>query len=412
MNPEVELVTTGAELLDGRVVNRHANWLGNQLELIGWRLLRDTTVADEPDQIRDAIQSAFQRTPIVIVTGGLGPTSDDVTREVAAEWFGTKIVMHEPTRQTVLDLYKARNKPLNATVERHALVVDGAAVLANHHGLAPGEHLSKNDRHLFLLPGPPREFQGVMRDHVLPWLSGLGIASASRIHLFQTAGLGESDIAAKLEATGFELLNLEKAYCAEPGKVTIRIREKSGFSDDFIRSSTLVDHALGASIYSRLDESIEQTVGRLLKENHATVSVAESCTGGLIGQRLTAISGSSVYMRGGVIAYHNDIKADLLGVDRTVLESHGAVSEQVAGMMAAGVRSITGSDYGLSVTGIAGPDGGTAEKPVGLVFIAVAGRSAVEVRQLNLGGGRETIREASATMAMDLLRRCINKQAG
>lgn len=410
MKPVVELVTTGTELLNGRVVNRHAAWLGGQLEQIGWTLQRDTTVSDDTAAIRDALDSASRRCAVVVVSGGLGPTSDDLTRDVAAAWLGKGVVMHEPSRQIVLDVYRSRNKPLNATVERHALVVDGAEVLPNHHGLAPGEHLEKNGRHVFLLPGPPREFQGVIRDFVLPWLIQQEAASTARMMMFQAVGLGESDIAAKLETSGFDALRIEAAYCAEPGRVSIRLRECIDAPADLDTAAQAIRHFLRGHIYAETDERIEDVVARLLIAGGKTLALAESCTGGLIGQRLTAIPGSSAFLRGGVIAYHNDIKADVLRVPRDILLQHGAVSKPVAVAMAEGVRVLVGSDLGLSVTGIAGPDGGSPEKPVGLVYIACADGTSTVVNRLHLGGGRDVIREASATMAMDLARRVLRAE--
>lgn len=410
MIPRVELVTTGAELLNGRVVNRHAAWLGGALDQIGWRLERDTTVADQLESIRDAITFALSRCDVVIVTGGLGPTTDDVTRDVAAEWFGAPIIMHEPTRQVVLEAYRSRNKPLNATVERHALVVAGAEVLDNRHGLAAGQHLTRAGKHLFLLPGPPREFQGVMRDHVLPWFIAQAAAPSVRRQCFQVAGLGESDIAARLESSGFEKLRIETAYCAEPGRVAIRMAEVIGAPSDFDAAICAVRNALADHIYAETEELIEEVVGRLLRAQGKTIAVAESCTGGLIGQRLTAIPGSSAYVRGGVIAYHNEVKSGVLGVPEDLLRVHGAVSEPVAAAMADGVRSLTASDIGVSVTGIAGPDGGTPEKPVGLVFIAVADGHRTRVEKLRLGGGRDVIRESAATMALDLARKMMENR--
>jgi len=404
MTPEVELVTTGAELLNGSVVNRHAQWLGDELGRLGWRLVRDTTVADDRDAIRDALFSALARTGVVVVTGGLGPTSDDVTREVAAEWAGTGLVMHEPSRQVVIDLYRRRQKPLNDTVERHALVVEGAQVLDNRHGLAPGEYLCRNDRHLFLLPGPPREFQGVMRDHVLPWMMARNAGGQGKKLVFQVSGMGESDIAARLTQMGMDALRIDVAYCALPARVTIRVAELPGSPDDVIRAESMIREALGSSLYSDREEAIEQTVVRQLGARALTLAVAESCTGGMVGQRITALPGSSAVFRGGVIAYANDVKTGLLGVRAETLARCGAVSEEVAGQMAEGARRVAASDYAIAVTGIAGPDGGTAEKPVGLVYIALADSQTTISRELRLGGGRETIREAAASLSLDLLR--------
>lgn len=409
MTPRLELVTTGAELLDGRVVNRHAAWLGAKLADIGWDLARDTTVSDDAAAIHDALVGSASRAEVVILTGGLGPTTDDVTRDVVAAWAGSRVVMHEPTRQLVVDSYRQRNKPLNATVERHALVVEGASVLSNRHGLAPGEHLAVGGRHVFLLPGPPREFQGVMNDHVLPWLLATGAARIARVVSFQTAGLGESDIAARLAETSFPGLPVEAAYCAEPGRVSIRLREQDGQADALNRATAAVRTALGEWIYAEADTTMEQVVAAQLTGAGQTMAVAESCTGGLLGQRLTDLPGSSRFFRGGVIAYHNDAKRDLLDVPADLLAAHGAVSEPVARAMAHGARCRLGADWGVAITGVAGPDGGTPEKPVGLVYVACEGASGARTTALRLGGGRGVIRESAATLALDLLRRALQK---
>lgn len=405
MRPELELITTGAELLSGRTVNRHAQWLGGALDKIGWRLTRDTTVPDNHAAIADALASACVRSRVVICTGGLGPTSDDVTRDVAASWAGAGIVMHEPSRQLVRDIYARRRKPLNDMVERHALVVEGARVLENAHGLAPGEHLEKRGQHVFLLPGPPREFQGVMNDHVLPWLDGLGIGSRARRQVFQVAGMGESDIVAAMIADGYDDLQVDTAYCAAPSRVSIRIDERPAWAGDFDRAVALVERVMGPAIFARADVSLEEIVLETLMRHGRTLAVAESCTGGWIGQRLTAVAGSSAVFRGGVIAYHNEVKMKLLGVEAQLLADCGAVSEEVARAMATGVRQVCGADYGLAVTGIAGPGGGSADKPVGTVWLAVADERQVCTRSWALGGGRDAVREASALLALDLLRR-------
>lgn len=409
MKPEIELVTTGLELLNGSVVNRHAQWLGARVATSGWSLVRDTTVADDRAAILDAIAAATRRAPVVVVTGGLGPTSDDVTRDAAAEWFGTRVVMDEASRQAVINSYRRRNKPLNDTVERHALVVQGSVVLANHHGLAAGCHLEKEDCHVFLLPGPPREFQGMAVDHLLPWLASTRAGRRERFQVFQTAGLGESDIAAMLEAADFKRLNVDIAYCAEPGRVTVKLGERAQAANDFGAAANLVRNQLGESIFSESDDPIEVVVGIRLTERGRTIAVAESCTGGLIGQKLTSVAGSSGYFRGGVIAYHNDLKCGLLNVDKALIETHGAVSEPVAAAMAAGVRRAAGADVGLSVTGIAGPGGGSEAKPVGLVYIGMSDAESTMVRELRFSGTRDLIREASATLALDMVRRHLER---
>jgi nicotinamide-nucleotide amidase len=405
MAPEIELITTGAELLNGSTVNRHAQWLGHALEQRGWRLLRDTTVPDDTAAIADALRGALSRCDVVLVSGGLGPTSDDVTRDVVAAWAGAKIVMHEPTRLQVVEIYRTRNKPLNSMVERHALVVEGARVLVNHHGLAPGEHIQKNDKHAILLPGPPREFQGILHDHIFPWLDGMNMGCHSRRQWFQTAGLGESDIAALLNAGGLAELKVDMAYCAKPSQVSLRVQEIAGHPHDYDRALSLIRGKLADAIYSDGDQSIEQAVFDLLKLRGKTMAAAESCTGGMLGQRITALPGSSAIFNGGVVAYHNDIKQNVLGVGADLLAEKGAVSAEVACAMAAGVMKLCRADYGVAITGVAGPGGGSPEKPVGLVYIAVADAQQTNWQECRLGGGRETVREASVLLALDLLRR-------
>jgi nicotinamide-nucleotide amidase len=403
--PRLELITSGAELLNGAVLNRHAQWLGREAAGLGWELHRDTTVPDDPAALREAMFSALARVEVLVVSGGLGPTSDDVTRDVAADWAGVGVVMHEPTRAVVHAAYAARNKPLNDLVERHALVVDGAEVWPNTYGLAPGEHLTRDGRHLFLLPGPPREFQGVARDFLLPWLAARHPAGPVRRQDFSVIGWGESDLAARLNADGLAGLAVEVAYCAAPARVLVRLAERSGGGEDFDRAVALVRGALGGAVYAEADEPVEVTVVRALEARGVTLALAESCTGGLIGARLTELAGVSRVLRGGVVCYHNELKVGLLGVPEAVLAAHGAVSEPVARAMAEGARRVGGADLGLAVTGVAGPDGGTAEKPVGLVYVACADGRGTVVRELRLGGPRSLIRESAASMALDLVRR-------
>lgn len=412
MRPDLELITTGAELLNGSTLNRHARWLGSALGAMGWSLQRDTTVPDEAGAISDALRSALNRSDVVIITGGLGPTCDDLTRDVAAAWAGTGIEMHEPSRLRVVEAYQRRKKPLNSMVERHALVVKGARVLDNNYGLAPGEYLEKGGKHVFLLPGPPREFQGVMKDHVLPWIKSLGIGAGERRSVFQIAGLGESDIAATLENGGLGAMKVDVAYCAAPSRVTIRLHERAGEANAFDRAVALVRSELASSIYAETEATIEEMIVATLAAMKKTLAVAESCTGGMLGEKMTELPGVSSVFNGGVIAYHNAVKEHVLGVDGALLTTKGAVSREVAEAMAAGVRKVCRADYGLSITGIAGPDGGTPAKPVGLVFIGWSDGKTTGSHECRLGGGRETIREAAVFIALDLLRRQLELSKG
>ena len=404
-----ELVSTGAELLDGRVLNAHAQWLGACLVPVGFQLVRDTTVPDDATAMREAIAAALDRADLVFVTGGLGPTSDDLTRDVVAGLLGSRIVLHAPTVEAIRAWVAARGRQMNESMERHALVVEGAEVLPNPVGLAPGERLEHQGKPLVLLPGPTHEFRRILQDSVLPWLPkafpGVQPPACRSLRL---CGPGESEIVSKLLPLGFPGEGVDVAYCARAGDVEVRLvadQARSGALED---AAALVREHFAASIFADTSGetvTMEQAVGALLQQKGLTIATAESCTGGLVAHRLTNISGSSSYYRGGVVAYANEVKMRLLGVDAGTLAQHGAVSEPVAREMADGVRRVMRSDIAIATTGIAGPTGGTAQKPVGLVYIAVADAAGVAVRELRASGGREYIKNWAAQMALDAVRR-------
>lgn len=400
----VELVSTGTELLSGRTLNRHAQVLGGHLLPLGIVLDRDTTVPDDIAGIEQAVSSALERVDVVVVSGGLGPTSDDVTRDAVARLTGRGIVMDETSRASLRTRCQLAGRLVTEQTERQALVVEGAEALPNSVGLAPGERVEWKGKTLFLLPGPPDEFLAVLVEHVMPRLREMcGRTIASRT--LMTCGIGESDIVARFEEAGFPPGGLDIAYSAAPGRVEITISSPEGDEDLAASAAAEARELIGEYVYAEERLGIEEVVGRLLAGRGATVAVAESCTGGLIGHKLTSVSGSSVYFLGGVVAYSNDAKMRELGVDPGVLQREGAVSETVARAMADGVRERWGADYGVGVTGIAGPTGGTPEKPVGLVFVAVADAKRTWARKLNFTGHRERIKEWSGQMALDLLRR-------
>jgi nicotinamide-nucleotide amidase len=407
MNSSLELITTGSELLSGRSVNTHARVLGEALFPLGLRIARDTTLPDDAAEIEDALRSALGRVDVVIMTGGLGPTSDDLTRDIVARMTGRGIVMHEPSRQAVVARYSRMGRKVTPHVERHALVVEGAEVLSNSAGLAPGERIAVNDRTLFLLPGPPREFLAVLTEHVLPWLRANKASAVPEVRLFQVCGVGESDIVSRLEPEGFPGPGVDVSYCAAVGRVEIRLSAVAADLPHLEKAAQLVRDRIGPAIFTEGRQDLAEVVGALLKGRAATLAVAESCTGGLIGHRLTNVSGSSDYFVGGIVSYANSVKERELGVLPTDLETHGAVSEPVARQMAEGVRGRFGTTYGLAVTGIAGPSGGTPEKPVGLVYIAVAGAAGTQCKEFRFAGSREHIKDWGSQMALDLLRRRI-----
>lgn len=407
MKPCAEFVATGHELLNGTTLNRHSQWLGNELRSIGWTLSREATVPDDFNAIGDAITAAFTRVDVVIVSGGLGPTSDDLCRDVAASLCRRAVIMHEPSRERIRALYAARGKPLNDMVENHALVVEGAHVLDNREGLAPGEYLEIRGKHLFLLPGPPREFHAVAHDHVLPWLKSKGCAQTLRQQTFQIIGLGESDIAARLNKTRFPGLKVETAYCANPSHIFIRLREDPQSPSDFDHAIDIIRSEFPGDLFCESEKAVPQVIVDLLGRSRKTLAVAESCTGGMLGSMITSVAGSSAVFRGGIVAYHNELKEKMLHVSSEALKSHGAVSEPVARAMADGARMAAHADVGVGITGIAGPDGGTKEKPVGLVYVCASMPDQCLVRELHLPGDRAAIREAACMIAMDLVRRLV-----
>ncbi len=402
--PALELVTTGSELLSGRTVNRHAQALGDALAPLGLRLVRDTTVPDDAAAIEDAVRGALARVDLVVVSGGLGPTSDDVTRDVLCAITGQTMVMNEEARQRIADRYARSGRALNPSVERHALVLDGAAVLQNSAGLAPGERVDVKGKTVFLLPGPPREFQSVLTEHVLPWLRAHAAVTPPDQRIFQVCGIGESDIVTRLTPLGFPPPGLDDvAYCAQPGRVEIRLSAPPAAALE--TAAAQVRAGLGDHIFAEERIDLAAVVARLLGARTATLATAESCTGGLIGHRLTNLSGSSAWYLGGVVAYANASKVRDLGVPAATIAQYGAVSGETACAMAEGVRARFGSDFGLAVTGIAGPTGGTPEKPVGLVWLAVADAQGVTARKHRWSGSREVNKDWAAQYALDLLRR-------
>jgi nicotinamide-nucleotide amidase len=406
MKPEVELVATGSELLNGRTVNRHASVLGEQLKPLGLPIVCETTVPDDIAAIEDAIRNALRRVDMVLVTGGLGPTCDDVTRDAIARMLGRKIVMDEPSRNSLRTRYGRIGRAVTPQAELQAQIVEGATALANSVGMAPGERLDLDGKVLFALPGPPDEFRAVLLEHVLPWLrQSFGAVHLPAEQIFMVCGIGESDIMRRLDEIGFAPKGVEVAYCAAPGRIEVRLTSPRGDREAVESAARDVRQALGESVFAEDRLNMEEVVGRLLAGKKSTLATAESCTGGLVGHRITMVSGSSDYYLGGVIAYSNAVKERELGVNPATLATHGAVSAEAAREMAEGVRTRFSADFGLSLTGIAGPTGGMAEKPVGLVFIALADRARTWVRRHQFNGDRARIKDWSSQMALDLLRR-------
>lgn len=401
----VEILNTGTELLLGEVLNTHAAWFGKQLFPLGLRVSRQTTVPDG-EAIRQALSETFGRADIVLVTGGLGPTTDDITREAAAELLGLKLVVDHRIREKIEAMLAARGFTLRERMLRQCMVPEGAVVLPNDHGTAPGLHIPPvaGSPHLFLLPGPPRELQPMFEASALPILRSLcGGLPARECRIYRIVGLGESAVE---EMVGLGLSahpDLEVGYCARPNEVDLRLigaREKL----DEIEPAIL--QAVGNHLVSSKGEQLEEWVVGRLRDLGLTVSTAESCTGGLLANRLTNIPGASECFLRGYVTYANEAKISDLGVAEELIRNHGAVSEQVACAMAEGCLRKADTDFALSLTGIAGPDGGTESKPVGTVFIALArkGQATTSSRSV-FSRDRETFKQLATQAALDMLRR-------
>ena len=407
----VEIVTIGDELLLGFTVDSNAAHLGRALASLGMHIVRRATVGDGATSIQRAVGEALERTGAVITTGGLGPTSDDLTKQSIAELFGRAMRLDEEHLRWMEERWRKRfNRALPAANKQQAMLPVGATKLENRHGSAPGVWLEdERGRWVAMLPGVPREMRGMLADSLLPVLAArITAGTVVRSRTLRTTGISESLLADKIDAMDGGPLGVELAYLPGITGVDLRltIRDVSErFATDTIGSAAarLHDH-VGDWIYGENDDDLAAVALQMCRERGLTIGVAESCTGGLLGARLTAVPGSSDVVRGGVIAYHNDVKRDLLGVSEASLEAHGAVSEEVVREMAAGARRATSSRVGLAITGIAGPSGGTPEKPVGTVWLAVDVDGAITTQSHQLWGDRAEIRERAAQYTLDLLR--------
>ncbi|HXD49237.1 MAG TPA: competence/damage-inducible protein A [Gemmatimonadaceae bacterium] len=410
----IELVTIGDELLLGFTIDTNAAHLARELSAIGVQIVRRATVGDVAEDIVDGVREALDRTGAVITTGGLGPTSDDLTKPAIASLFGREMRLDEDHVRWMEDRWRTRfGREMPAANRQQAMLPQGAVKLENRHGSAPGIWLEdERGRWVAMLPGVPREMRGMLADALLPRLrerlSG-GTGSVVRSLTLRTTGIAESMLADRIDAMEGGPLGASLAYLPSATGVDLRITVRDLSSDDaddaLGRAAGRLHARLGDWIYGEQDADLAAIVLEMCRRRKLTIAVAESCTGGLLGARLTAVPGSSDIVMGGVIAYHNDVKHALLGVDSAVLREHGAVSEAVALQMATGARRAVHASVGLAITGIAGPTGGTPEKPVGTVWVAVDVEGVAEARLFKLIGDRDEIRQRAAQWAMEMLRK-------
>ena len=403
-----EIISIGDELLIGQIVNTNASWMSRQLNLANVQVKHVSVVGDDRDDIRRSLDLALSRADVVLLTGGLGPTHDDITKKVVAEYFDSaEMVLDEKVLAHVKGFFQRRNLHMAPVNEGQALVPKKATVLWNDYGTAPGLSFERAGRYCAILPGVPAEMQHLMSERVLPFLKTKTPNLAIRHRTIRTVGVGESALFEKLAPIA-ELEQFGKiAFLPHFSAVDVRI---SVYENDAAAAERRIRAAeeyilarVGQSVYGFDEETLESVIGRLLIAKQATLAVAESCTGGFVAHRLTNVSGSSQYFDRGVVTYSNAAKIQLLGVPEEIIQQHGAVSEECAKAMAAGVRRHSGTTYGVATTGIAGPTGGTDEKPVGLVWVGVATPDRVIAHKFLFTKDRLINKERFSQMALNLL---------
>ena len=408
------LINTGTELLLGDVQDAHLAFIAREILPLGLRIDERRTLPDS-DVIRRTLTELFSHCEILFVTGGLGPTTDDITREMVAESLGLELYQDPQLLAWLRERLQVRGIKWTAGIARQADVLPGARILPNENGSASGFYLKANinsripSPHVFVLPGPPRELQPMFKKFAMPILQSIvQVPFPVERRSYSIAGIGESLVEKAIGEKVLAIPGIELGYCARPGEVEVRI---IGQPDAIQTADAIIRDELRISIFSDSDQALEEVVVRLLKQRNETLAVAESCTGGLIANKITNVSGASEVFLAGYVTYANAAKSDVLGIDPKLIDKHGAVNEAIARAMADGARARAASKYGLATTGIAGPTGGLEDKPVGTVYIALAsGDSETVARKFFFPTDRETFKQLAAQAALDLLRRRLVKE--
>jgi len=405
-----EILTIGTELLLGQIVDTNASWIAQRLAEAGIDLFYKTTVGDNAARIEAALRQALSRAEVIITTGGLGPTEDDLTRDVVAAVLGRPLRLDPDVLAHIERRFAHRKIPMSENNRKQAMVPEGAEVLHNPNGTAPGLFLKEGERAVACMPGVPAEMKPMLTEQLIPRIrQTFGVKAQIVSRVLKTCGISESKLDQAIGDYFREMRNPTIGVLAHAGEIHVRLTCKGENPAEVTRMLDELEgkirERLGSLIFGRDDDTLEALVGQLLRQRKATLAVAESCTGGLIASRITDISGSSDYFERGVVSYSLAAKEQTLGVPQATLREFGAVSLPVVRAMAEGVRRLGGTTFGLATTGIAGPTGGTPEKPVGLVCVALAWEGADVAREYRLHGGRELIKYRAAQMALEMLRR-------
>ena len=405
-----EIISIGDELLVGQVVNTNATWMAQHLHEIGIPVRQIVSIADEASEITRSIDEAFAHSDVILLTGGLGPTKDDITKRTLVSYFKTELVFHQPSFENLKKLYAARGWGKISEVNRkQSEVPANCTPMINHLGSAPGMWFEQDGKILVSLPGVPFEMEAMMEEYILPHLASQDNLRVVAHKTIQTQGIGESLLSEMISEWEENLpVNIKLAYLPQPGMVRLRLTGYGASKDKILKEIDVfisrLQKLIPDLIFGYGNDTMEQVVGRLLREKHLTLSTAESCTGGFLAHLITSVPGASDYFLGSVIAYSNDVKHTFLGVSEESLRQFGAVSEQVVKEMAQGARQRFNTDFAISVSGIAGPDGGSIEKPVGTVWIGLASKAGITTQKFMFGEhrGRNIMRAALA--ALNLLR--------
>lgn len=410
---KAELITIGDEILLGKIINTNTAYIGERLARIGVRLSRQITVPDERDVLVKVLAASLERSDVVITTGGLGPTKDDTTKSVLAELFHSRLVRDEALLENLRERY---GRDVASIVLTQADVPESAFVIPNSVGTAPGFIFEEGEKRLVALPGPPNELKPMFEAVVVPELEAARTGEVFVQKTFRTIGIRESQIEQRIGKVLQEIPGLSYGLVAHPYQVDVRLSCTYATREEGERTiregEKVLDEQFGRAIFTKDDKSLEEVVGGMLRKGNKTVAFAESCTGGLISKRITDISGSSDYFEGAFVSYSNRWKESLLGVSEETLVAHGAVSEETAREMAENVREKAGTHIGLSVTGIAGPTGGTKEKPVGLVYMAISDGETTVARRFNFRGEREWVRYRVSQAALNMIREYLLEVGG
>lgn len=408
---DAEIIAVGSELLTPFRQDTNSLFLTEKLNSLGIEVRFKTIVGDDSERLAQAFRTALGRSRLIILTGGLGPTEDDVNRQVVAEVLGRPLREELEICHRIENRFARLGRKMADNNLRQTLVPEGAEWIENNNGTAPGLWIEQEGIVIVLLPGPPRELEAMFESVCLPRLARLVPAQYLRSRVYKAVGLTESEVDERLAPLYKTYTNPSTTLLATPGAIEVHLRARaSSEAEADARLAELgdkIEAALGDHLFSTRGESLEEVVGMYLVLRRKTLAVAESCTGGLLAERLTRVPGSSNYFLGGVICYSNELKSQLAGVSQKLLDKHGAVSKPVAQALAEGIRRRTGASMGIGITGIAGPSGGSAEKPVGLVFIALADERGTQVREFRFPGDRERIRYWATQAALEIIRRRI-----